>query len=565
MERLEKFLDKYFWLVILVFSAPAFWALLVPGFYGASDDLHISWLYEMHQTLLSGKIPPRFVPDLSFGFGYPLFNFVFPLPFYMAEVLHLIGVTLVDSVKTLFLLTIPISGIFMYFLLRQFANEWLSLAGAIVYIYTPYRSVDIYVRGAIGEIVSFVFLPLILLSVVKISKSGDIRWMGIGGIALASLVLSHNITAYMFIPFVFLLTLLMVAFVSKNKVKTAFRLSLIFILGFLISSYFWLPALVDSKLIKYDTVFNFADHFPTIRQLLTPYWGYGASVAGPFDGMSFFLGFVNILTILLGVISFIVYFPKYSKDEKIILIWALISLVVSVFLMNYRSTTIWLTIPLLSYFQFPWRFLIVTTFCIPILIIGLKYFKSNKWFALLIIILSLMTSAAYFRPQDFLDRKDDYYINRYIPTPLASSEYLTTQEEYLRLPKYSQKRPDKNYPLTSFNMGEIKKIAKINALDSRLQVESTNGGILNYNKYYFPGWVARLDGSTTQVMPGNPFGQIIVWVPSGVHQLDISFRETPKNLFLDLISLISFALAILLVFKINLFKLLKSGKIRDGS
>ena len=110
------------WIIILL-SIPAIWALLVPGFYGASDDLHIGWLFEMNRVIKMGQIPPRFVPDLSFGFGYPLFNFVFPLPFYIAEIFHLIGFSLVDSIKLLFLLSLPLSGVFMYLFLREFSNN----------------------------------------------------------------------------------------------------------------------------------------------------------------------------------------------------------------------------------------------------------------------------------------------------------------------------------------------------------------------------------------------------------------------------------------------------------
>ena len=45
----------------------------------------------------------------------------------------------------------------------------------------------------------------------------------------------------------------------------------------------------------------------------------------------------------------------------------------------------------------------------------------------------------YFKTSEYLGRGDDYYINRYIPVPIASSEYLKTSEEYLRLPKETEK------------------------------------------------------------------------------------------------------------------------------
>src|SRR3989344_3976991 len=295
MQRIEKFLDKYWWIIVVVLSIPAFWVLLVPGFYGASDDLHIGWLYQMHQTLMSGKIPPRFVPDLSFGFGYPLFNFVFPLPFYLAELLHVFGLSLVDSIKGLFLLTITMSAIFMYLLLREFIKPPLSLFGAILYVYTPYRALDLYIRGAIGEILSFVFLPLIILSMINISKN-NLRWIGIGVLIIGALILTHNITAYMFIPFGILLGLLL----SFKNLKAIKNLIITIGLGALVSIYFWLPALLDNAFMKYDTVFNFVDHFTTIKQLILPYWGYGASVPGPYDGISFNIGVFNLVIIVLA-------------------------------------------------------------------------------------------------------------------------------------------------------------------------------------------------------------------------------------------------------------------------
>lgn len=207
----------------------------------------------------------------------------------------------------------------------------------------------------------------------------------------------------------------------------------------------------------------------------------------------------------------------------------------------------------------------MTTFCIPILVISLKYFKFNKPILVGIIFICLITTSTYFRPQDFLGRGDNYYLNRYIPIPKASEEYLKTQEEYLRLSVFTTKRPDKNYPLVIFNQGRIKKIVEINAFDSRIEVVSEHGGILNYNKYYFPGWRTKVDGLNIPVMPGNPFGQIIVWVPSGVHNIEISFQETAQRKIFDWTSLISVVLAVSLVFKINLFKFIKSGKIRKNN
>lgn len=546
MEKVIKFLSDNIWFLIIIFSLPAVWSLLVPGFYGASDDMHIARLFEMDQLIKIGQIPPRFVPDLSFGFGYPLFNFVFPLPYYVGEIFHLLGFTLVDSIKIIFALTIPFSALFMYYFLRQLTLPALSFLGAIVYIYTPYRSTDIYVRGAIGEALAFVFFPLLCLIVIKLSQNSffNFRWISIGSLTLAFLVLSHNIATYMFFPFFLALGIVGILFISKKPAVSLISFILTIFFGLLISSYFWLPALTDSGLITYNTIFNIVDHFPTIKQLMTPYWGYGVSVPGPYDGMSFFIGTVNLIILVLGTILLIICWKQYSILQKLVLIWVEVSFLTSFFMMNNRSLFIWNTLPLLPYFQFPWRFLMMTTFLTPIFCITLEKLKFKTFLALGFIFLTIILNVSFFRPHDFLRRIDSYYLNRYIPIPVASSEYLVTGEEYARLLKTSKQFPDKNYPLVTAE-GNIK-VKNTDGLNSVIEISSEKDILLNYNKFYFPGWQAKIDGKSANLFAVDPFGQIGVPIPAGFHEINIAFGETNFKIILDILSLATFFLAIYL-------------------
>ena len=292
MQKINAFISKYYFWLIVIGSIGAIWALFVPGYFGASDDVHIAWLYQMDYVLKIGQFPPRYVPDLSFGFGYPLFNFVFPLPYYIAEIFYVLGFSLVDSTKIVFGLTIPASMLGMFFLGRRFVDPALALAMAVMYGYAPYRAVDLYIRGAFGEIVALMLLPWLVWSVCGVMDVSQVLWyrirmVFIGGLMIGLFILSHNISAYMFMPWLAILGVLLLFGTGKYWRLQIGYLGIMFGLGLLASSYFWIPALFESRLMKYDTVFNFIDHFPTIKQLMTPYWGYGASVAGPYDGMSF--------------------------------------------------------------------------------------------------------------------------------------------------------------------------------------------------------------------------------------------------------------------------------------
>lgn len=549
MEKLLK-RDSFFVILIIVLSSLAFKALFVPGFFGVSDDIHIGWLYEMDRTLKLGQFPPRFVPDLSYSFGYPLFNFVFPLPFYIGELFHLTGLNFVDSLKAVFFISVPLSGIGMYFLLRQFTNMVNSLVGSMLYIYAPYRAVDLYVRGAIGEITAFIFFPLLALAVVKITNETELKrlkWFSLGGITLAGLVLSHNIATYMFMPFILLLGMLRIIFLAKKKTIALINFIMLIFLGLICSAYFWIPALIDSGLMKYDTVFNFADHFPTLLQLVKPYWGYGASVPGPYDGMSFFLGVSSLILIVLAVLLIFIKNFKFELETKLMIIWSVISLVIVIFMMNFRSSLLWSSLPLLPYFQFPWRFLMMTSFFIPLLVVSLNKFKYANYFAISLLVVTLAINFSYFRPQDFLGRKDDYYLNRYIPYPVASEDYKLTQEEYLRLPNNTKQRPDKNYPLVygerDFNLSTT------NVFTTNLEIILDKNQSIYYSKYLFPGWEAKIDNQQVKISPGEKFGDIKIDMPAGKHNLQIIFQETNFKKLLDLISLIGLGISLYFVFK----------------
>jgi len=541
MKKEKRFNGLAILLLLFLLCLPAIRSLLVPGYFGASDDMHIAWLAQMHETLLAGKFPPRIAADLSYGFGYPLFNFVFPLPFYIGELIHTLGFNFVDSTKAVLLLGIVLSAGAMYLFLKEVTTKILAFAGSILYVYTPYRATEVYIRGAIGEAFSFVFLPLITLAIVKLTegkKQLQWKWVCVGGLSAAGLILTHNIVSYMFIPLAFLLAVIRVLFVSKQK-NSLLGIIAVFCLGLAGSIYFWLPALLDSRLMRYDTLFSYYDHFPSIKQLITPYFGYGASVPGPYDGLSFFIGGVNLALFAMAVFSLTFLRKKVTKEKLSLIVWLLLVFLIAVFMQNHRSAFLWQRLPLLPYFQFPWRFLTMTTFASSVFIIVFSVLPLKNLLAVLIIISSVFSTAAYFRPQDFLQRSDEYYLNRYVPYPIPSPQYREVTEEYLRLPILTKERPNERLPRFTVHEGSIANLNELNRLDAKAIILADKEQVLHYNKYYFPGWKVWVDGKPVPVMAADPYGQIAFGVPEGEHNVIVSFGETVRNKVLNWVSFVT--------------------------
>ena len=517
-QKIVKFLNRYCIGLVLLLLIPAVWALFVSGYGGLSDDIHVAWLQQMVVTLLAGKYPPRYVPDLSFGFGYPLFNFVFPLPFYLGSLFHFLGLTLVGSLKAVFGVSLVASFFSMYLLLKHLSGKWLALIGALVYVYTPYRATDVYVRGAVGESLAFVFFPLIVLAVLRAQKS--VSWVGLGALGVAGLILSHNITAMMFVPLALALALML---------KSGIKVYSLFLLGLLLSLYFWLPAIWDSRLMQYATVFDAKDHFPTIKQLVTPHFGWGTSTPGPYDHMSFFIGIPNLVLMAAGL------WVMMKKGRLMAGVMA-----VSIFMMNYRSSYLWDHLPLIPYFQFPWRFLAPVAFASSMLVIFLKEVKWSSLIGVVLVVVALIFGVKYFRFYKFNGWNDAFFLKHYIPVPEASFEYRQTGEEYLRLPLGTDIRPSQNFPrFFSSQKIEVSHLVEVNSLDAEASIDSRGRATVSYNKYLFPGWVVEVDGKKVDILTGKPYGQVAFNLEPGVHQVKVTWRETGRNLFLNAVSLVS--------------------------
>src|SRR5260221_8591212 len=244
---MKKFILKYQTpLLFLLLGILCLWALkplLVSGFFPIHDDEQIARLYELHKVLLDGQIPPRWVPDLGFGYGFPLYNFYPPLFYYVGEIFHLLTFSFITSTKIALGVSFVLSAVFMFLWVKDRFGRLAGIFAAIVYVYAPYHAVDIYVRGAFAEFFSFIWIPAVLWSFDRISRKQSFGNILLSGIFLTFVVLSHNLVAMQVIPF-FVIYIGVLLFQQRKKFLYLLRTYCIsggISLG--LSAYFWFPAL----------------------------------------------------------------------------------------------------------------------------------------------------------------------------------------------------------------------------------------------------------------------------------------------------------------------------------
>src|SRR3989304_7647293 len=90
-------------LILVVVSLIAIWPFFKKGFYESHDgEWMIIRFTAFHQTLRAGNFPVRFTDRLNNNYGYPVLNYLYPMPFYLSEVPKSLGFSFIESVKILF-------------------------------------------------------------------------------------------------------------------------------------------------------------------------------------------------------------------------------------------------------------------------------------------------------------------------------------------------------------------------------------------------------------------------------------------------------------------------------
>lgn len=161
--------------LLLIFSFFAIKPFFTSGFFPIHDDAQIARVFEMGKALSDGMFPVRWVADLGYGYGYPIFNFYAPFAYYIGGIITVIGVDTLIATKLMIVFGILTAGITAYFFARQLWGDSGAFLSAILYIYAPYHAVQIYVRGAVAELWAYAFIPLVFYSVLMTARYGKWR------------------------------------------------------------------------------------------------------------------------------------------------------------------------------------------------------------------------------------------------------------------------------------------------------------------------------------------------------------------------------------------------------
>src|SRR3989344_1331151 len=548
MSLLKRFTLLIFVLILSFWAVKPFFA---PGFFPMHDDTQVARVFEMNKSLSDGMFPVRWVSDLGYGYGYPIFNFYAPLAYYIGGFINYLGFDSLISTKIMMILGIFLAGVFMYVLASRLFGKIGGIIAALFYVYAPYHAVDIYVRGDVAEFWAYAFIPLLFYGLLMTYKENKWRFVVIGAIGYAGIILSHNLTAMMITPFLLIITAVYCYMAYRNKkMPTVYYLLFTIFLGLLLSAFYWMPALLE---MHYTNVFSqigggadFKDHFVCLNQLWQSPWGFGGSAPGCIDGISFKIGKLHMMLSFIGIVGLIwIWVNSKKKDFFInlkkhngIIIFTLLSvfgLLISSFFTLEVSKSVWENIPLMAFFQYPWRFLLLVTFFSSILVgfsiwifekkVGESKLTKGLFYTgvCVLIFFLLYINIELFTPQTI--------------TSKTSSDYTNPISLKWTMSKISDEYMPKNFNKPMIQKDIVNEKLVLSPSDAKILYQLQNSqGItavidvynktnMHINMAYFPAWNIFLDGQkieTTVLRDG-----MRVSLSEGKHSFSIDFIQTP--------------------------------------
>lgn len=505
---------------------------------------HICRIIGTEQTLADKQFLPMIMSNLCNNFGYSWNIFYSPLTAYMSVVFRIFNFSYVNCLKLCMFVIVLLSGLTMYKLtLRITKNKKLATLASIIYILAPYRITDMYIRTALAELASFIFIPIVfegLYIIVNEEKKSYKLALGAAG-----LILTHQVIAMytVIICFAYL-----IVFFKKLKSKTVLKnvgVNLLFCI--LMTSFYWVGLLQHYFNTSYEV---FVPGRMEREEVLIFYKAKLSQlfITSSEQTMIYAIGLLSVIGLVLTPIAYKKIPEEYKKTYMFFLITGivLIGMTLSIFpfeKLPQALTMLQFTFRLFTFTSFFFAFVVATNFAILI-----KNFKTLDIVVLLTI--SILLLVPYKSKLDFnLKDNEERLINGVritettgrVHAGMASMEYLPTKA--FKNLKYIANRKDEVIVLDN-NEAVISDYTK--------QASNMNCKISNINKektielpyIYYLGYRVYANGQEIKYTESdNGFIQINIAKDS---QIKVKYLGTNEMLISYAVSIISFATIIVL-------------------
>lgn len=550
--------------------------VLILGVPFFSDDgvMHTMWYAHFSEQLFGGDFYPRWLMNMNAGLGSPVFFYYPPVPFFLTSLLrpffagdpqgwHQVGVSCSIALVA--------SGIAAYSWLKDISDDISALAAAVLYMAMPYHLAEIYVRGALAELWSFVWIPLILFFTNKVVHGRKLACVGLA-VSYALLIMTHLPTTLIFsvVPIGY------AWFMARKELRmeaVAITLASLLI-GIGLSAVYLLPALLTQQNVLISRMVT--GYFDYHNWFLFSHWSFETEDK---------LTYLSLAVDMIGIAgcSFFISKTRLSDRQGTLSRFWFAAAGASVLMMTELSKPLWWIISPLRKLQFPWRFNVLLSISAAALL-ALALFslrtarpasvKSLKTIvlALIVVWIPAMTFEAWRRfPQTSPDPTTSIAKNKQTAVSRDAPEYRPRWNESMgeldwkasmdidNWDELLAKEFDSVLKRVAIHEGSAPGIRLIGGIGQAtvtarkpreidLHVETPTGALLEAPQFYYPYWTAHLTGETTSVTmsPSKPDGLVSFNVPPGNHDVKLRLERSRTELAGEIVSLVSAAVTLML-------------------
>lgn len=575
--NVKNFYTKFIWMLLFVIIAIA-----AKGIIFAPSDISTltaktfaghEWQYNIFRLVALGDafsegMTGRWIDNFSVGWGYPIFHYTGPLPYTLGALLLNVGFEPVSALNLSWFLAYAGAGVAMFWAMRPIFGNWGALLSSTCYLLAPYHLVDTYVRTNLVETSAFIFPPLILRA-LWIARTRISPAVLLGAIGVMLMPLTHLLSTYLIGLGLVVFTLCYSLLLPVGRRGSFFVSALLMsIFGLLLSAFFWFPAVIDITVVRgfqaiTEGYYHYSNHFVYPHQLISDFWAYGGSEAGPEDYMSFSLGLVSVLIASASVLLAVFYsshmaINKYQKiqqgsspdllkvndvritqeirDLLAFIVAAAISAATMAYMTLAASDWIWKILPGVESVQFPWRFLFPASFflaicagSLPRLLTMLRpqWVKAGPVVA--IFLMALVINSHW----DFAKEGSYFGVNRDDMTDQHHRQigiWTTNTHEFMPVDvatiPWTGSGPGKPVRFIGASPVNHNRIAQMELGHGWAEIRLLPGaaGLLEFQQHWHPGWKANVDGVEVETFPqkDHQFAPIAINIPENAYA--VSFR-----------------------------------------
>lgn len=225
---------------------------------GSDTAFHLNRIEALYEAAKNGIFLPGVFWNQNQGYGYgsPLFYSVFFL--YIPVLFRFLGMGMIPAYRLfLYVVFTAMAYTSMGLVERAVSRKPLYLfMGGMLYVFCSYCYFNLYLRGAVGEALAYIFVPVVFQAAYELfyeEKPAAVRL----ALGFGCLLLSHNITFFLMFLLFGIITAAHLGTMIRNR-QILFHILLAGLIGFLLTMWFSLPMLeqLNSGLYRISSYFN---------------------------------------------------------------------------------------------------------------------------------------------------------------------------------------------------------------------------------------------------------------------------------------------------------------------